>query len=49
MCEQSLDRDEYIEYVEAYFDEVLELLEEGTINDANSIIALERAREFLNK
>ena len=49
VCEQSLDRDEYIEYVEAYFDEVLELLEEGTINDANSIIALERAREFLNK
>lgn len=47
--EQSLDRDEYIEYVEAYFDEVLELLNEGTINDANSIIALERARKILNK
>lgn len=47
--EQSLDRDEYIEYVEAYLDEVLELLDEGTINDANSIIAIERARKILNK
>ncbi len=47
--EQSLDRDEYIEYVEAYFDEVLGLLDEGIINDANSIIALERARKILNK
>lgn len=47
--EQSLDRDEYIEYVEAYLDEVLELLDEGTINDANSIIAIERARKVLNK
>lgn len=49
VCEQSLDRDEYIEYVDAYFDEVLELLDAGIINDANSIIAVERARKILNK
>ena len=49
VSEQSLDQDEYIEYVEAYFDEVIELLDEGIINDVNSIIALERARKILNK
>lgn len=48
-CKQSLDHDEYIEYVEAYFDEVLELMNEEIINDANSIIAIEKASKILNK
>lgn len=45
--DQVLDKDEYINYVECYFEEALNLLDEGIINDANSMIALNAARKIL--
>ena len=38
--EQNLDEDEYIEYFECTYDEMLELAREGYICDANSLIAI---------
>lgn len=45
--EQELDKDEYIEYLKVYYEEAMELLEEGHIEDANSIIALTSAEKKL--
>lgn len=46
---QDLDESEYIRYLECHFKEALELLEDGTINDANSIIALTKAKKALRR
>lgn len=47
--EQELDESEYISYLECKFSEAIELVEEGTINDANSIIALTKAKRELRR
>lgn len=44
--EQNLDSDELIRYMEFTFKEVIELDEKGYINDANSLLALERAKKY---
>lgn len=44
--DQNLDPDELIKYMEFTFKEVLELAEEGYINDSNSLLALERAKKY---
>lgn len=48
-AEQELDETEYIKYIECHFQEALELLDEGIINDANSIIALTKAKKVLRR
>lgn len=45
--EQNLDKDEYIRYFECTYNEALELMEMGYINDANSILTLERSKQFI--
>ena len=47
--EQCLDESEFIRYFECTYEETLELMNMGYINDANSLIALERARGFIRK
>lgn len=47
--DQELDKDEYIEYLSVYFPEALELIEMGEIQDANSIIALTKAKDYIRK
>ena len=47
--EQDLDESEYISYLECKFKEALELIENGTINDANSIIALTKSKTALRR
>lgn len=49
MYDQDLDKDEYIEYLSVYFEEALALMEEGIIQDANSIIALSKSEKVLRK
>ncbi len=44
--EQNLDPEELIRYMEFTFDEVIELAQMGYINDANSLLALERAKKY---
>lgn len=46
---QKLDRDEYIHYLTCTFEEVLEMLEEHLIEDANSMIAIEQAKKLIKK
>ncbi len=46
---QSLDPDEYIKYFECTFEEALELMELGYINDANSIITLEKSKQLVRR
>lgn len=47
--EQCLDEDEFIRYFECTYEEALSLAELGYINDANSLLALEKSKQFLNK
>ena len=47
--EQKLDGDEFIKYYKCTYEEALELIELGYINDANAIIALERAKKYVKK
>lgn len=47
--DQDLDESEYISYLECKFKEALELVENGTINDANSIIALTKSKTALRR
>lgn len=46
--EQCLDKDEVIRYFECTYEEVLELAELGYINDANSLLALEKSRQYVS-
>lgn len=46
---QQLDEDEYIHYFECTYEEALELVELGYINDANSVLALEKSKEFIRR
>lgn len=47
--EQDLDESEYINYLECKFNEALELIDMGLINDANSIIALTKSKSILRR
>lgn len=47
--EQHLDNDEYIRYFKCHYQEMLELVEMGYINDANSIIAIEKSKKVLRR
>lgn len=49
MYEQKLDKDEYIEYLKCSFDDLVDLLNDGYINDANSIIAITTAQKILKR
>lgn len=44
---QHLDESEYIKYFTCKYDEALELMNLGYINDANGIIALERSKQYI--
>lgn len=46
-CEQDLDKDEYIKYFECTYDEALELMEWGYITDSNSMLTLERSKQYM--
>ena len=47
--EQDLDESEYISYLECRFNEALELVELGYINGANSILTLEKSKQYIRR
>ena len=49
ISEQHLDEGEFIKYFKCYFEEALELIDLGYIEDANSIITLERTKKLGGK
>ena len=46
---QDLDKDEFIKYVTCHYDEALYLMEQGYINDSNSIITLEKSKKYVKE
>lgn len=46
---QNLDKDEYIKYFKCTYEEALELVELGYIMDVNSIITLEKSKQYLRR
>lgn len=49
VTEQHLDQDEYIHYFECTYEEALELMELGYVNDANSMLALEKSKQYIRR
>lgn len=47
--EQELDKDEYIKYLECSFNDLIWLVNNGFINDANGIITIEQARKVMKR
>lgn len=47
--EQDLDKDEYIRYLQCSFNNLVYLVDEGIINDANGIIAVNEAKKYLRR
>lgn len=47
LFKQELDKDEFIKYFTCNYDEMLELVEMGYINDANSLIAIEKSKQYI--
>lgn len=47
--EQDLDRDEYIKYLECNFNDLIWMVNNGIINDANGIIAIGNAKKYLKR
>ena len=47
MKNQNLDKDEYIKYFECTYDEALELVDMEYINDAGSILLLEKSKVYM--
>ena len=47
VSEQHLDGDEFIRYFECSYDEALELIDMGMINDAQSQLVFERSKQYL--
>lgn len=47
--EQNLDRDEFIHYFECSYDEMLELVDRGMINDVQSQLVIERSKQYQRK
>jgi ADP-ribose pyrophosphatase len=46
---QSLDKDEYIRFFQCRYEEALELIDMGYINDANSILTLEKSKVYIKR
>lgn len=46
---QKLDKDEYIRYFECTYNETLELMNMGYINDANSMLTLEKSKVYIKR
>ncbi len=46
---QNLDRDEFISYFECSYDEMLELVNRGMINDVQSQLVIERSKQYQRK
>ena len=46
---QHLDGDEFIRYFECSYDEAIELMNMGMINDCQSQLTIERSRQYLKK
>ena len=46
---QNLDRDEFISYFECSYDEMLELVDRGMINDVQSQLVIERSKQYQRK
>lgn len=49
ISEQHLDGDEFIKIFECSYDEMLELVDMGIINDCQSQLAIERSKRYLKK
>lgn len=47
--EQHLDNGEYIRYFKCNYDETLELMDMGYIEDANCVLALEKSKKYLKE
>lgn len=47
--EQDLDKDEFIKYFKCTYEEALELVELGYINGANSILTLEKSKQYIRR
>ena len=47
--EQNLDKDEYVKYFECTYDEALELMDMGYINSANSMLTLEKSKQYIKR
>lgn len=47
--DQNLDKDEIIRYFECNFEEALELIENNYINDAGSIITIEKSKQYVKR
>ena len=47
--EQNLDKDEYVKYIEVTFDEALELINMGYIEDVSSLLLFERAKTYMKE
>ena len=47
--ERNLDEGEFVEYFKCSFNDVLQLQEEGYIEGSNSIIAIEKSKEYFTK
>lgn len=49
VSKQRLDGDEYIRYFLCQYDEMLELVEQGLISDAQSQLVIERSKQYMKK
>lgn len=49
VTKQNLDHDEYIHYFECTYEEAIELMELGYMNDANSMLALEKSKQYIRR
>lgn len=47
--EQNLDKDEYIKYFHCTYEEALELMDMGYINSANSMLTLEKSKQYIKR
>ena len=47
--DQNLDKDEFIKYFECTYEEALELMDMGYINSANSMLTLEKSKQYVKR
>ena len=47
--DQNLDKDEFIKYFECTYEEALELMDMGYINSANSMLTLEKSKQYIKR
>lgn len=48
LYQQNLDKDEHIKFLECDYEQALQLIDDGIINDANSIIALTKSQKYIS-